>query len=332
MKGPPLLSLSFLIVCAVSLLGGCSTTRANPSDYAKSSNWLSLPSGGEKEVDVFYLYPTVWARTNDTDPIFSPLDNEDMRKGAERAFSAQASAFATVGNIYAPFYRQIDAAYGLSLSPEKLKEQLLSIPVLDAIAAFDYYLQHYNKGKPFILAGHSQGSDVLLFLLSSYMKDHPTVYSRMIAAYCIGCSVTEEYLRDNPHLCFAQGPDDLNVIVSYNTEALKTGGENPVVRPGSLAINPISWTRSEVREPKSENLGSAFLDQEGKLLFVPSFADAQVDAQRGVLLCTTVEGKLPTSVSSSLFPLGVYHCFDYPLYYLNIRENAEHRTRLFLGY
>ena len=79
------------------------------------------------------------------------------------------------------------------------------IPTLDVLAAFDYYIKHYNNGRPFILAAHSQGSNILINLLAGYMKDHPDVYSRMIAAYVIGYPVTAQYLADNPHLKFATG-------------------------------------------------------------------------------------------------------------------------------
>jgi uncharacterized protein YneF (UPF0154 family) len=70
----------------------------------------------------------------------------------------------------------------------------MSLPLLIII------LNNYNNGRPFILAGHSQGSNILLYLLSEYMKDNPKVYDRMIAAYVIGYSVTDQYLSENPHL------------------------------------------------------------------------------------------------------------------------------------
>ena len=82
----------------------------------------------------------------------------------------------------------------------------------------DYYFENYNNGKPFILAGHSQGSQILTMILSDYMKEHPEHYKNMIAAYVIGYSVTDKYLAANPHLKFAEGADDTGVIISYNTE------------------------------------------------------------------------------------------------------------------
>ena len=100
---------------------------------------------------------------------------------------------------------------------------------MDAFAAFDYYIKNYNNGRPFILASHSQGSNVMIFLLAEYMKEHPEVYKKMIAAYVIGYSVTDDYLAKNPHLKFAEGADDTGVIISYNTEAPSIPGKNPVV-------------------------------------------------------------------------------------------------------
>ena len=34
------------------------------TDYSKAEHWLVLPVSIEKEVDVFYLYPTAWQKIN----------------------------------------------------------------------------------------------------------------------------------------------------------------------------------------------------------------------------------------------------------------------------
>ena len=94
------------------------------------------------------------------------------------------------------------------------------------------------------------------FLLSEYMKTHPEVYSRMIAAYSIGYSITKDFLAKNPHLKFAEGPADTGVIISYNTEAPTIEGTSLLVLPGAIAINPITWTREEIPATVEQNLGS----------------------------------------------------------------------------
>ena len=88
----------------------------------------------------------------------------------------------------------------------------------DISAALDCYFENCNGGRPFIIAGHSQGAAMTKFVLKNYFKEHPDCYERMVAAYVIGYSVTRGELEANPHLKFATGEVDAGVIVSYNTE------------------------------------------------------------------------------------------------------------------
>ena len=328
--------LLVLIALFVSLTlvacGDDSKSEPKATDYSKSEHWLSLPAVVDKEVDVFYLYPTAWQKVNTTDPDICEIDNPSMLIGSAAAFARQATAFETVGNIYAPYYRQADAAYVLALPLAEHDAVIAGIPTTDAVAAFDYYIKHYNNGRPFILAGHSQGSNVLNNLLAGYMKENPEVYARMVAAYVVGYSVSDEYLAKNPHLKFAEGPDDTGVIISYNTQAPDVvAGTNPVVSPGGLVINPITWTRDETLATTAEGLGSFMPDPVTKVFSqVPQYADAKIDKTNGVLICSTADENALYSLSGALGK-GVYHSFDYPFYYYNLRENAANRTNKFLS-
>lgn len=342
MKGKRIVGLCMAVLLCLSV-AACGTQRSmstdgetaiQATDYAQAEHWLSLPAMTPKDIDVFYLYPTAWQKVTSTDPDICAIDNPSMARGSKLAFARQATAFATTGNIYAPYYRQID----LNVPPEDREKAVASIPTTDAVAAFDYYIKHFNNGRPFILAGHSQGSNVLINLLAGYMKKHPQVYAKMVAAYVIGYSVTAEYLAENPHLRFAEGPDDTGVIVSYNTEAPDVApGTNPVVLAGALAINPITWTRTEEPATAAQNLGSIMLNKDGSVVLnkegtiepVKNFADARVDKTRGVILCSTVDEQR-LAPGNKAFGRGVYHSFDYPFYYFNIRENAALRTRMFI--
>ena len=319
-----------------------SGTSQKATDYSKSEHWLSLPSATDKKVDVFYLYPTAWQKTGENDPNVlesNPdvcnIDNPSMLQNAPLAFQRQATAFEPIANIYAPYYRQVD----LNLSPQERTKATGEVPTLDATAAFDYYIKYYNNGRPFILAGHSQGSNVMINLLSGYMKKNPEVYKRMIVAYVIGYSVTNDYLAQNPYLKFAEGSDDTGVIVSYNTEAPNVvPGTNPVVLPGALAINPITWTRGEELATADKNLGSIMLnqdgsvvlDKEGKIEPVKNYADARVDKNKGVIICSTADVE-KLAPGNQTFGKGVFHSFDYPFYYFDIRENAARRVENFLN-
>ncbi|WP_400207764.1 DUF3089 domain-containing protein [Candidatus Methanomassiliicoccus intestinalis] len=294
-------------------------------DYADESHWLALPEVIDKPVDVFYVYPTVWHKVSADEPNICTIDNETMLAGAPQALATQATAFATTGNIFAPYYRQADAAYCLSLSLEEQTALLTGAPKEDLFNALDYYFEYYNENRPFILAGHSQGSNMLLFVLSEYMQEHPQCYERMIAAYVVGYSVTADYLAANPHLQFAEGADDTGVIISYNTEAPGVQADNPVLLPQAQVINPISWVRDETPAAAADNLGS-YID--GK--YVANLADATLDLERGVVICSTVDSE-EFSIDNGIFPPGVYHGQDYSFYYYNLRANAELRVSAYLG-
>jgi hypothetical protein len=335
MKANNHLLISIVLLASLTLTVCAPAIKA--TDYSQAAHWLSLPAVVDKPVDIFYLYPTAWSKVNQTDPNICEIDNPSMLIGAKSVFARQATAFETVGNIFAPYYRQVDARYKFSLSSAEQDKIVQGIPKADVFAAFDYYIKNYNQGRPFILAGHSQGSNELAYLLSEYMKENPKVYARMIAAYVIGYSITGEYMAANPHLVFAEGPDDTGVIISYNTEAPTLGGINPVTMPGGIAINPITWTRTEKLATSQENLGSiglnkdgsVVLDQAGNIAVIKNLADAQINLARGVIICSTCN---PDTFSQGPPAFkGIFHNFDILFYFFNIRENADNRARIFLS-
>ena len=292
-----IVAIALLLVIIVSLSLQQNKSGVEATDYALADNWLTVPALADLPVDVFYLYPSTYMKQAESDPVICQVDNEMMRSNAVLSFNRQATAFEPVGNIYAPYYRQADPLSALTLSEADRDALLKGEPKADVIAAFDYFIKNCNNGRPFILAGHSQGSNMLLYLLSDYMKEHPDVYSRMVAAYVIGYSVTEDYLAQNPHLKFAQGAADTGVIISYNTEAPEIGGKNPVLMEGALVINPITWTRDGTPAEASQNLGSILLnpdgspvlDEKGEFMQVMNFADAAVDSEKGALICSSVD-------------------------------------------
>jgi len=312
-----------------------------PTDYSRPERWLSLPATVDKKVDVFYLYPTAYTKAAPSDPIIGPIDDPGMMKGAGVALQRQAWAFRTFATIYAPYYRQADAASRAALPQKEQVKIVAGAPTQDGLAAFDYYIRHFNHGRPFILAGHSLGSNVMANLLSQYMKARPGVYKRMIAAYVIGYSITPEYLARNPFLKFAKGPNDTGVIASWNTEASTIAGPNPVILPGGLVINPITWTRTETEAAARQNRGSIMLDTTtggtpmlntgGKILRVMNLADARIDKAKGVLICSTVNPANPPYFTPGGLPMGVFHIFDYPFYFFDVRANAANRVEHFLA-
>lgn len=348
MKRKTILSLALILLIACLAIAGCTTAKKDgaqtetsdaivPTDYSQSAHWLNVPTEITKEVDVFYLYPSAWAKVNADDPIICEIDNPVMLQQSKLAFDRQATAFETSANIFAPYYRQDDAGSTLAMDFEEQQDIVKGVPLTDATAAFEYYIEHYNNGRPFILASHSQGSNVMIYILQDYMKEHPDVYKRMVAAYVLGYSITDDYLADNPDLKFASGSGDTGVIISYNTQAPTIEGSDGVVLPTARVINPISWTTAETVAPASDNLGSLQLNSDGSVVKnadgtpvkVMNFADAQVDNTKNVLICSTVSVD-QYAPGGGTFGRGVFHSYDFPFYYFNLRANAEERVANYL--
>jgi hypothetical protein len=57
--------------------------------------------------------------------------------------------------------------------------------------AFNYYIDNLNQGRPFILAGHSQGTMALIDLIKNRFGNDPELRDRLVAAYFIGYTVTD---------------------------------------------------------------------------------------------------------------------------------------------
>ena len=73
------------------------------------------------------------------------------------------------------------------------------------------------------------------------------------------------------------------------------------------------------------------LNTQGRILRVMNLADAQIDKAKGVLICSTVNPANPPYFTPGGLPMGVFHTFDYPFYFFNIRENAANRLVYYLS-
>lgn len=302
-------------------------------DYSQRECWYKIPSI-TKDVDTFFIYPTEYIGFNEGDPNYAPLDNEEMLEGVKILYLTQANVFEDSTNLFMPYYRQAGLRYAGEVWKKtgNIDGAISGIPYDDITAALDYYFENYNNGRPFILAGHSQGSGISKLVLKKYFKEHAEYYKRMIAAYVIGYAVTQDELDANPHLKFATGEDDTGVIISWNTEGPKNAEENvktAVLLPNSISINPLNWKRDDTYAPASENLGSLVPNIEaGRFEIADVGADAQVIPSRGVVVTHAEMEPIPDELldlfNESFGPDG-RHESDYAFYYNNIKDNVAKR-------
>ena len=306
----------------------------NPIDYAKKGNWYKFPEI-TKDVDTFYIYSTVYFG-NEGDPDYATMDNAEMLAGIDVEHAIKSSVFEQSTNVFIPYYRQA----GMRIEAEAwLKTGNIDGPLVggtpygDIVDALDYYFEHCNGGRPFVIAGHSQGSAIVKMVLKNYFKEHPEYYKRMIAAYPIGYAFTKAEFEAYPHMKFATGECDTGVVVTWNTEGPRNREVNAdtcVLQPGSMSINPLNWKLDGTYAPASLNLGSLYMDEKtGEVKMGDVGADAQVFPDRGVVV-THAKGE-PMSgekaeVATYFFGPDGRHGEDYALFYCNIKANVAKRV------
>ena len=317
-------------------------------DYTDDANWAALPSkdsyakgrpAGEvsiavvPDVDVFFVHPTTYLSRDSWN---APLDAADANLRLEkRVLKMQASAFNLAGNIYAPRYRQ--ATFGAFFDQEGDGLQALIFAYSDVLNAFDQFIADRNEGRPFILAGHSQGSLHLLTLLQQRLAGSELA-KRMVATYIIGWPVSVEAdLGAMPGIEACETETDTQCVVSYqtfgpggDTQGIKdffnsTNSLAGLPRAGTqmLCTNPLTWTiggsagadaniGAQARMPDDERLGEPIEGLNG----------AACDAD-GFLVLENEPGEAWQEFKMS----GEnFHVYDYHKFFGNIRTNAVARV------
>ena len=307
-------------------------TRVQPEiiDYSNQDNWLEFPEI-TKDVDAFYIYSTSYVDSSFEDGAtnYVPIDNAEMILRAQGEYETNASVFEESCNVFVPYYRQAGMKYAGEVSKKygSVEAALAGLSYTDIKASLDYFFENCNNGRPFIIAGHSQGSAMVKYVLKNYFKEHPDYYQRMVAAYPIGFSITKDDLEAYPYLKFATGESDTGVIISYNTEGPKNVEENAknvVVLPGAMSINPLNWKLDETYASASENKGSLVQNKEtGAREFVDLGVDAQINLARGVIVTNTTA---PVTDAKDFFGPASFHENDYSFFYNNLKENVAKRV------
>jgi hypothetical protein len=309
----------FFICCSILFVYGGNKSSSLPAepDYSKKKCWLHVDKDISKKYDVFYVHPTTYM--NDKDGMIASLDNKTVNERTQSTFDRQVTAFAKSCNIFAPRYRQSSIKV-LAMS-DKEREKYLSVGLGDVVKALKYYLENYNKGRPYILASHSQGSQVMRNLLLKYgsMIDK----KKLIAVYAIGYTITADDLK-KMDLPLAVSKDQLGGLITWNT--IGKDGKSPVLEAGALCVNPLSWNADKTDQPASKNIYARILLEDGKYLKIPNFTSASIDDKGGLVIPTP---KIIKQLSMGMGP-EVYHGYDYDFFYGNLEENVAVRCKAWL--
>lgn len=287
-------------------------------DYSKDSAWASKDADPSKAVDVFYVYPTIYGGQ---DPMNMDVTDAALQKKVQNLLVSQAGVYSKHANLFVPYYRQMSMA-GLDPKSDAYQSPYFQIGARDVICAFEYYLKNLNTDRPFILAGHSQGTMALINLMRKKFNN-PKLQKRLVAAYLIGYSVTKNDLKQYPWIKAAQRSDDVGVVVSFNTQSPEAT-DSPVLLPGAICINPLSWRTDDKLADKSLNIGATFFKGGTTEIAreIKNYTSAQIDSKTGALITTP-----PEELEIGEFPPGVFHKYDYVFWYRNLQENVAIRIR-----
>jgi Protein of unknown function (DUF3089) len=322
-------------------------------DYSSASAWAVWPGkassadvipGGisgtiaqNPAVDVFFIHPTTYLSNATWNARFDEggATGLQLEKGVLRY---QTSVFNGCCRIFAPRYRQ--ATISAFLSPGQDSASAYDLAYGDVERAFDYYIANQNKGRPFILASHSQGSLHATRLLQARIISSKALRQRLVAAYVIGASLPQnmEYTGLPP----CNSPRQTRCILGWNSTAplvplaigrgiMMTYGEGRYQTVGAktwLCINPLTWRAKGVA---TAALNRGALPSVANTAALPRAVPAITGAtcSRGRLVVKLPRAKRKVFIDP-LTRLGSYHNHDYNLFYASIRKNAIDRVDAFL--
>lgn len=311
-------------------------------DYANPAMWSQAGSvaapgathvSRNAKVDVFYIYPTTLR--SDTQLNADPENAEANRWVDESAIGRQASVFNACCRVFAPRYR---AASYLALMNPSVRDNAFALAYSDVERAFDWYLAHENRGRPFIIAGHSQGAFHAATLLEKRI-DGTSLQRQLVAAYIVGINLAEgEFGKRFHSLKPCDKPAQTGCVIQW--EAVTEGGDVGKIAayaqstyvtkygddPGkvSLCINPLTFDRSRPAASASKSLGAA--------PGAPGFGPLR-PLVRGKVAARCEQGLLVVRADPALdmqsLPGGSLHYHDFGLFYADVRADAVRRAGFF---
>lgn len=304
-----------------------SEIHAAPPDYSLSENWAALPfrndladvlpkgeswvSDSVKQVDVFYVHPTIYQKGRLWNADLT--DNKLNRKVDKWPVRLQASVFNASCRVYTPRYRQ--AVVDVFYNPSTDGQRALDLAYADVKKAFQYFLTHYSDSRPFIIAGHSQGTYHTVRLLQE-MIDTTILRERLVAAYVVGLTVNEQ-MYENLHMCAS--PTETGCYLSWMSyrEGYQPKWE---YHKTTECVNPLTWSRDTAYISEFKSLGTVVFNPKR---IRQKRTSARIVKHDGEILW--VKTRAPWfQVMKNL------HVADYGLFYMDIRANVKQRVDAYL--
>lgn len=318
-----LLLACFFEACSPKLGAYKAPNPLSAPDYSHEKDWVALPFRHDaadftpknetwiddslKKVDVFYVYPTNYKKGKTWN---ADINDRKLNKNLDKmAMKYQASVFNKVGRIYTPRYRQ--AIVQCFHESTDNSQAALDFAYQDVKHAFEYYLKHYNKGRPIVIAAHSQGTVHARRLLKDFF-DTPEQKKQLVCAYIVGLSVhANQYQVLTP----CKSPAETNCYVTWSSFKKGYNYTGNVDFWGDVCVNPVSWTTDTLTACSN---GSVMTNISRKK---PYHTEAQI---KGNFLW--VDTKMPFVRN-----FKILHFLDYNLFWHDIQNNVALRADEYLN-
>ena len=315
-------------------------------DYSKNSSWAALPlmkdeadmiPEGERgidqnnsPVDVFFVHPTGYLKGDYwTDPL---EEKSATMENTQWMMANQASTYNGCCSVYAPHYRQ--ASIYSYFGSDELRAEVHNFVYQDVKKSFEYFIENFSNGRPFIIASHSQGTHHSIRLLAEEI-DSSDLYPRMVGAYIIGGMISKDWMSSMENIGVCESAEQLGCLVHWDTMNVAQINKDMPLYSNNICVNPISWKNegslSELQDakgavPVSGEFVLEFSGDDGPTdqIFTPLEAPlkkyVQAQCKDGALFASDQTGTRFQTFSGSG---GNYHGLDYALFYMDIRENAK---------
>jgi hypothetical protein len=323
----------FILVVLAIVQSGLATAQPAPPDYSTLKFWAASPHKADASdqipvflndekrellADVFFIHPTIYDNDADTASWNAWLNDEKVNTETDNTtILLQASVFNGSSRVFAPRYRQANMEVFYKMGTPRATEAF-DLAYSDIKTAFQYYLKNENKGRPIIIAGHSQGALHAIRLLKEFFDGSP-LQKQLVCAYIPGYRIKSEDFKSIP---VGTTPNQTGCFLGWRSY-LK--GELPKKlepeKGNSVCVNPLTWTTST--EWASPQLHQGIML--GFESIIPNTVSAGIEPNMKILWVD-----IPPQILEMLEKKKDLHIYDFNLFWMNIRENVKLRIDVWL--